>query len=160
MSLLKALGSGFAGAVALTAIHETVRRVSPDAPRMDVLGMRAIAKSLRAAGADVPDEDTLFNVTLAGDIAANSLYYALVGLGAPRHAAARGALLGLAAGLGAVLLPGPLGLGTDASGRTRETQLLTVAYYTAGGLVAGAAMQSLADGEAAGERRAQSAGNG
>jgi hypothetical protein len=133
------------GAVALTAIHETVRRVSPDAPRMDVLGMRAIAKSLRAAGADVPDEDTLFNVTLAGDVASNSLYYALVGLGDPRHAAARGALLGLAAGLGAVLLPGPLGLGTDASARTRETQLMTVAYYTAGGLVAGAAMQSLAD---------------
>ncbi len=56
MSLLKALGGGLAGALALTAIHETVRRVSPDAPRMDVLGMRAIAKSLRAAGEDVPDD--------------------------------------------------------------------------------------------------------
>ena len=148
MSFLKALGSGLAGAVALTAIHETIRRVSPDAPRMDVLGMRAIARTLRAAGEDVPDEDTLFNVTLAGDVVSNSLYYALVGLGDPRRATARGALLGLAAGLGAVLLPGPLGLGTDASARTRETQLMTVALYTAAGLVAGAAMQSLSDEDA------------
>jgi hypothetical protein len=147
MSFLKALGSGLAGAVALTAIHETVRRVSPDAPRMDVLGMRAIAKSLRAAGEEPPDRDTLFGITLAGDVASNSLYYALVGLGDPRKAAARGALLGLAAGLGAVLLPGPLGLGTDASARTRGTRLMTVAWYTAGGLVAGAAMQSLSGDE-------------
>lgn len=145
MTLLKALGGGMVGALALTAIHETARRVFQDAPRMDVLGMRAIRKSLRAAGAEPPPDDELFGLTLAGDIVSNSLYYALVGLGDPRRAAARGALLGLAAGLGAVLLPGPLGLGTDASARTRETQLMTVAWYTAGGLVAGAAMQSLAD---------------
>ena len=155
MSFLKALGSGFAGAVALTAIHETARRVSPDAPRMDVLGMRAIAKSLRAAGEEPPGEDTLFGVTLAGDIASNSLYYALVGLGDPKNAVARGALLGLAAGLGAVLLPGPLGLGTDASARTRTTQLMTVACYAAGGLAAGAAMRSLSGGDA---RRAEFGG--
>ena len=160
MSFLKALGSGFAGAVALTAIHETVRRVSPDAPRMDVLGMRAIAKSLRAAGAEPPEEDTLFNITLAGDVLSNSLYYSLVGLGDPRGAVARGALLGLAAGLGAVLLPGPLGLGTDASARTRETQLMTVAYYTAGGLVAGAAMQSLAADEGGRDQFGTVVGNG
>lgn len=160
MSFLKALGSGLAGAVALTAIHETARRVSPDAPRMDVLGMRAIAKSLRAAGGEPPDDDALFNITLAGDIASNSLYYALVGLGDPKGAVARGALLGLAAGLGAVLLPGPLGLGTDASARTRETQLMTVAYYTAGGLVAGAAMQSLADDGERRERFGGRLGNG
>ena len=160
MSLLKALGSGLAGALALTAIHETVRRVSPDAPRMDVLGMRAIAKSLRAAGEEPPDDDTLFNVTLAGDVVSNSLYYALVGFGDPRRAVARGAALGLAAGLGAVLLPGPLGLGTDASARTRETQLMTVAWYTAGGLVAGAAMQSLADDGDARGRFSDRVGNG
>ena len=160
MSFLKAMGSGFAGALALTAIHEAVRRVSPDAPRMDVLGMRAIAKSLRAAGAETPDEDTLFGVTLAGDIASNSLYYALVGMGDPKNAVARGALLGLAAGLGAVLLPGPLGLGTDASARTRETQLMTVAWYTAGGLVAGAAMQSLGDDEDTRGRLGDRVGNG
>lgn len=145
MSFLKALGSGLAGAVALTAIHETARRVSPDAPRMDVLGMRVIAKSVRAAGAGLPDDDMLFGVTLAGDVVSNSLYYAMVGFGDPKNAVTRGALLGLAAGLGAVLLPGPLGLGTDASARTRATQLMTVAWYTAGGLVAGAAMRSLAD---------------
>lgn len=147
MSLLKALGGGLVGAVALTAIHETARRIFQDAPRMDLLGMRALAKTARAAGAEPPPEDELFDLTMAGDIISNSLYYGIAGFGDPRHTVARGAALGLAAGVGAVLLPGPLGLGTDASARTPATQAMTVAWYTAGGLAAGAAMQLLSAGE-------------
>lgn len=153
MSLLNALGGGLAGAVALTAIHETARRIFQDAPRMDVLGMRAIAKSLRAAGAEPPPEDELFSVTMAGDIVSNALYYSVAGLGDPRHAPARGAALGLAAGVGAVLLPGPLGLGTDASARTPATRAMTVAWYTAGGIAAGAAIRLLSADERARRRR-------
>jgi hypothetical protein len=50
MSFARALISGFVGARTLTLIHETARRVNPNAPRMDILGMRAISKSLRAMG--------------------------------------------------------------------------------------------------------------
>ena len=32
--------AGLAGSVVLTGIHETLRRTSPDAPRMDLLGMQ------------------------------------------------------------------------------------------------------------------------
>ena len=153
MSLLKALGGGLIGAAALTAIHETARRIFQDAPRMDLLGMRALAKTARAAGFEAPPKDELFGITMAGDIVANSLYYSIAGLGDARHAALRGAALGLAAGVGAVLLPGPLGLGTDASARTPATQAMTVAWYTAGGIAAGAAMQLLSAGEQDNRRR-------
>lgn len=142
MKILRSLTAGFAGAVALTALHETVRRLRPDdAPRMDVLGMRCLRKLLGKAEAPQPDDDTLFNLTVAGDILSNGLYYSLVGSG--RHTPRRGLVLGAAAGIGGVLLPGPLGLGEAPTNRTLQTQLMTVAWYTVGGLVAGAVAQAL-----------------
>lgn len=56
MKALQALGSGLVGACALTLIHETARRFIPDAPRMDVLGMRAIAKPMRLADQSPPPD--------------------------------------------------------------------------------------------------------
>lgn len=142
MKLLPSLAAGFAGAVALTALHETARRLRPeDAPRMDILGMRGLRKLLGKADAPQPDNDTLFNLTMAGDLLSNGLYYTLVGSG--RHVLGRGLALGALAGVGGVLLPGPLGLGEGPSNRTPQTQAMTVAWYTVGGLVAGAVAQVL-----------------
>ena len=143
MKILSAIGGGFAGATVLTLLHETLRRLNPEAPRMDLLGMQAIAKSLRSANVDVPDQDTLFKITMAGDIVSNSIYYSLAPIGDEKKAVLRGALLGLAAGVGAVYLPKPLGLNEGRSNRTTETQLLTVALYLAGGLVASVTSQLL-----------------
>jgi hypothetical protein len=140
---IEAIAAGAAGAVALTLVHETVRRVVADAPRMDVLGERAITAGLRAVGAEPPPEPQLHTAALAGDLVSNTAYYALVGFGGPDGAVARGGLLGLAAGLGAVFLPGPLGLGTAPSRRTPQTAAMTVAWYTLGGLVAGAVYRGL-----------------
>ncbi len=134
----QALASGLAGAVVLTLLHETARHLRPtDAPRMDVLGMRALRKLLGKAEAPQPDQQTLFNLTMASDLLSNGLYFSLVGQG--KKAWWRGAALGLAAGVGGVTLPGPLGLGEAPSNRTPETKLMTVAWYTVGGLAAAAA---------------------
>jgi hypothetical protein len=135
---IEALAGGAAGAAVLTLVHQTARRVVPDAPRMDVLGRRALAAGVRAAGAEPPSGAQLQAAALAGDLVANTAYYSLVGVGGAGGALARGGLLGLAAGLGAVFLPGPLGLGTRPSRRTPQTAAMTVAWYTLGGLVAGA----------------------
>lgn len=145
MSLLRALASGLAGAGVLTLIHESARRALPDAPRMDVLGMRAIAKSMRGVGQEPPPADELHALALAGDVVSNSLYYSLVGVGGPGGALVRGTLLGLAAGVGAVLLPEPLGLGSAPSARTTQTKAMTVGWYLAGGLAAALAYRLLAD---------------
>ncbi len=141
---LLALESGLAGASVLTLIHETLRRINPNAPRMDLLGMNALAKGLRSLNENVPNKSKLFLLTMAGDIIGNSLYYSLTGLGAKKNIWLKGSLLGLGAGLGAVLLPKPLGLIVAPSNRTTQTKLMTIALYTVGGIVT-AAVAHLAD---------------
>lgn len=136
MPLAKALLSGFIGACTLTLVHETARRVIPNAPRMDVLGMRAISKSLRTMGERPPENRRLHRAALVGDMIANSLYYSLVGVGREEHVFLRGAGLGLAAGVGGVMLPEPLGLGEAPSARTDSTKIMTVAWYLAGAFAA------------------------
>ena len=128
--MLKALGSGLVGACALTLIHETARRFIDDAPRMDVLGMRALSKAARAADLDPPVP--LHEAALVGDLVSNSLYYSLVGAGSRREALRNGALLGL---------------GRQPTEDSPQTQLMTVAWYLLGGLAAGAAYRALASDE-------------
>src|SRR5690606_25116376 len=77
------LASGLAGAVVLTAIHEAARRVISDAPRMDVVGMRAVSRLYGLSGRQPPSVARLYRITLAGDLIANGLYYSAVGTGNP-----------------------------------------------------------------------------
>ena len=59
----------------------------------------------------------------------------------------RGALLGLFAGLTAVILPKPLGLPQDASSKNLGTQIMTVGLYLMGGLVAAAVTHLVEDAQ-------------
>lgn len=133
---MNALASGFVGAAALTAVHQVGRRVIPDPPRMDIVGMRALERLLRFAGIEAPEPPRLYNLTMAGDLLSNGVYYSAVGRG--DEAWPRAVLLGLAAGIGAVALPEPLGLGKPPHVERLRTKLLTVAWYLTGALVAAA----------------------
>jgi hypothetical protein len=133
------LGAGIAGAVALTLIHEATRHWMEDAPRMDELGERALSKMVEATGHTPPGEPALHRLALAGDIATNSLFYAVVGKG--KGAWIRGGIWGALAGLGAAYLPRYLGLGDPPHGSNPKTQLMTIAYYLTGGLAAAAVAQ-------------------
>src|SRR4051812_46649313 len=113
MKLLSAIGGGVAGAAVLTLLHQTIKSLTPNAPRMDLLGMEVISKTMEKTGSDVPGKEELYDITLVGDMISNSLYYSMAGIGSEKQAIARGALLGLAAGFGAVYLPKPLGLNPD-----------------------------------------------
>ena len=108
---------------------------------MDVLGMRAIARGMYHLNKRPPAEDKLFEYSIIGDLISNSLYYTLIGTG--RHVWWRGMALGLAAGVCGVVLPGPMGLGKEPSGRTTATKAMTVALYLLGGLTAAAVSRSL-----------------
>ena len=145
---LTVLGSGLAGAATLNVIHESVRRLRPeDAPRMDTYGRRSIARGMEMAGVTPPSNNALQGIALAGDLVANSLFYALVAVGSPEpgRALVRGAVLGAAAGVGAVVLPPLMGLGSAPSRRTPQTKAMTVAWYVAGGLAAAGAWSFLAN---------------
>ena len=143
MKALTVFAGGLAGATAVTLLHESIRRVVPEAPRMDRLGMQAISKGFKKAGRKVPEEDALFTIAMAGDLVSNALYYSVAGFGSEKNIWLRGSILGLAAGLGAVLLPEPLGLKKQHSNKTAATQLMTVGLYVAGALVTTAVIKLL-----------------
>ncbi len=138
ISLNNALISGVAGAVALTAVHQAARAVTDSAPRMDVVGMRALARGARAVGQEQPATHAgLYGATLAGDLIANSVYYSLA------TTYTRGTVLGLIAGIGALVLPERMGLGVPPKSDLLSNQVMTVAWYLVGGLAAAATAQCL-----------------
>lgn len=141
-SWLSSLMSGAAGAVALTAIHELGRRQLPYAPRMDVLGMRALRR-MPAFEHERPRSSRLRAWALAADLVANTIYYAAVPAKTSARTWSRAAALGLGAGVGALLLPEPMGLGTPPQSEKRANQAMTVAWYVLGALVAAAAANGI-----------------
>ena len=143
MNYLQSAGAGLAGASALTLLHETVRQFNPDAPRMDLLGMRTIDKYLRKANVQPPQGEKLHTVALVGDVISNTFYYSLAGIGKKDQLWLRAAGLGLAAGIGAIVLPGPMGIGDGPSARTPQTKAMTIAWYLAGGLATAAVLSLL-----------------
>jgi hypothetical protein len=141
-----ALTSGVAGAAALTLCHETGRRLFPDAPRMDILGMRAISRGVAMlTDRALPSFDRLHAVALAGDLAANSLYYSAVPASTRSKTWRRGVILGTLAGVGALILPERMGLGAPLHIESGRNKILTVAWYLIGGVAAAAAANRMRD---------------
>ena len=60
------------------------------------------------------------------------------GIGREKSLWLRSSLMGLAAGIGAVTLPGPLGLEERHTNKTLTTKLMTVGLYVAGSIVTAA----------------------
>lgn len=149
MSLPTAILSGVAAAVSLNVMHECTRKTMPDAPRLDLVGMRALAKGVCALGGTPPEH--LRAVTMAGDLASNALYYSAVALGGPERALTIGAVMGAAAGVGALALPGPLGLGSSAVNRTPQTQVMAAGMYFAAGLLAALVYRTITKSDEPGE---------
>jgi hypothetical protein len=147
MRVSTALAGGLAGTVTVASLHEALRRVTPDAPRMDVLDMELIRKGLTSINQNVPGDDQLQRLAVGGELVCDTAYYALAGVGGKKGVWLTGALLGLVAGVTAVVLPKPLGLPEEASNKTLGTQLMTVGLYLMGGLAAGAVMQLVDDAQ-------------
>jgi hypothetical protein len=141
--LVSSIIGGIAGAVALNVLHQAVKQFDHDAPRVDLVGEEAITKGLEMAGITPPTGDTLFTITMAADLLSNAAYYSLIGTSKRKQLPYIGAITGFAAGVGALTLTKPMGLSDAPVMRTDKTKILTVAWYTFGGLVAGSIMKAL-----------------
>lgn len=134
-AIAKAGTAGAAGALTTNLLHEVVRRSIKDAPRVDLLGMQALSGGLNALGLESPKGRALYNATLASDLLSNAAYFACAAAG--KNAVLTGTILGVLAGVGAVVLPEPMQLDPATTSRTPATALLSVLLYTAGGIAAG-----------------------
>lgn len=156
---ISAVIGGLAGACALTLVNQVVSRVDREAPRLDLLGMNAVAKFFKGSHAAPAVIKNLLPMSVAGDLVSNTLYYALASGKSKDMTLIKGLALGVGAGLGAVVLPKPMGLDSSTTNLTRKTQAMTVAWYALGGLVAAAVMNVIGDEtEAPVKNRVKSAG--
>jgi hypothetical protein len=155
MKVSAAIAGGLAGTLTVASLHEALRRLTPDAPRMDILDMDLIRKGLKSIHKEVPEEKELQRWAVGGELIADTAYYSLTGLGGKKGVWVRGTLLGLFAGITAVVLPKPLGLPEEWSNKTLGTQLMTVGLYLAGGLVAAAVTQLVENAQKANEEEAK-----
>ncbi len=143
MKLTTALAGGLAGAITLNLIHETYRKIDKDAPKIHLIGEEALVKMLKAAHLPQPNgKEELYRWTMAGDILSNAVYYSLIGAGKRKSLLKRGLVLGLTAGVVTVFMPKKMGLNNAPSDRTTETKVLTVLWYTLGGLAAVGVMKA------------------
>ena len=141
MKVTAGLAGGLAGTLTVASLHEALRRITPDAPRMDILDMELIRKGLKSINKEVPEEDELQRWAVGGELVCDTAYYGLTGVGGKRGIWLRGILLGLVAGVTAVVLPKPLGLSKEPGNKTLGTELMTIGLYLMGGLVAAATTQ-------------------
>lgn len=134
MKIAENILGGLAGAAVLNIVHQTIAHFDKDAPRMDIIGEEAVTRAFQNADAKPPMGNTLTGLTLAGDLGANTGYYAMIGGANDKDLLLRGAEYGLLAGIGALSLPSPMGLNDEPVTRTTKTKILTVGLYLLGGL--------------------------
>ena len=131
--------SGVAGAAAVTGLNYLGQKLTPAAPRLDVLGRKAVRKTASALPGDQPNESTVQATALAGDATINSLYYAAVGLGRSENPLVRGAVAGALMGVAVVAIAPLLGMGRRPVGEGLTGKAMAIGQYTLGGVAAGMA---------------------
>ena len=137
MKVLSSIAGGLAAAIAVNLLHEIIKRYDPDAPRLDHMAMDAMSKGFKIADESVPAKKNLYKYSLVGDMISNTMFFSMAGgKGGVKKALSKGLIIGLTGGFGAVFGPKPLGLKSEATNKTHRTQVIAVAYYLVGGLVA------------------------
>jgi len=127
--MYKKILAGLVGAIALNLVHELIRRNFDNAPEVNKVGGEALNKALDTVDLKITDQDQLYGLTLAGDVFSNGIYYASTATSGFNIAS------GLAAGLGAVVLPQKMGLDDSPVAETNQKKIMTVGYYLFGAIV-------------------------
>ncbi|MDO5524161.1 MAG: hypothetical protein Q4G48_08985 [Bacteroidia bacterium] len=121
--------AGLSGAVALSILHEYVKKNFVEVPEFNEVGEEVIDKSLSKINLKIKDHDKLYNATVAGDILTNAVYYAFTPF-------KLNSVIGALGGLGAIALPKKLGLDNTPIAGTDKKKMITVGYYIFGAMVA------------------------
>lgn len=120
--------AGLGGALALNLLHEIVRKNFDNVPHINEVGEEALKKITDYTPFEISDPNTLYAATLAGDIVSNAIYY---GTTATNHDFTSG----VAAGIGAIVLPQKMGLDDQPVAENNKKKIMTLGYYVFGALV-------------------------
>jgi hypothetical protein len=127
--MYKKILAGLGGAIALNLLHEIVRNNFDNVPEVNKVGEEALNKALDTVDMKITDHDQLYAATLAGDVISNGIYYATTAT------SGFNIVSGVAAGVGAVMLPKNMGLDDSPVAETTQKKLMTVGYYLFGAVV-------------------------
>lgn len=120
--------AGFAGAIALNILHETIRKNFKNVPHINEVGEEALLKISDYASISIEGENSRYAATLVGDVISNGLYYAST-------ATEKDLASGLIAGIGAVALPKRMGLNDEPVAENFQKKAMTIGYYVFGAIV-------------------------
>jgi hypothetical protein len=129
--LFAVLGAGLAGAASLSILNELSRRLDPKAPRLELIGERALSAGMRRLGARRPHRAKLRKLAVLSDMLANSIVYGALFAGRSRPWQ-RGTLGGLLAGASALALAPASGIKRPLQAAPAATQLALARYLGAG----------------------------
>lgn len=127
--MYKKILAGLGGAIALNIVHEIIRNKFDNVPEVNKVGEEALNKALETVDLKITNKDQLYAATLAGDVVSNGLYYAATAT------SGFNLVSGLAAGVGAVVLPKNMGLDESPVAETTQKKIMTVGYYLFGAVV-------------------------
>ncbi|MDQ1161870.1 hypothetical protein QE422_002238 [Chryseobacterium sp. SORGH_AS 447] len=127
--MYKKIIAGLGGAIALSLLHEAIRKNFDNVPEINKVGEEALNKALDKADMKITNHDQLYAATLAGDVIGNGMYYATTATSGFNIAS------GLAMGLGALALPEKIGLDEKPVAENTQKKVMTVAYYLFGAIV-------------------------
>ena len=142
MKVVSSLAGGLAGALSVRLVQGILKKVDPNAPRLDLLRKQAAFKISDKINGEPVDAGKLNRFCAAGDIIGNTLYFSLTAA-AGKKALPMGSLLGLGMGAGALTLPAKLGLNSYFVAGTRKRKFMTMGLYLLGGLVAASVSKCL-----------------
>lgn len=154
MTLASAIEGGLAGATTISLLGETLRKIEGRSAGANGVKGKKLKKRFKKAGSKKPHKATEEYVKLAGDLLGAASVLGFTSLNKKKNAVLRGALLGTAAGLGAVLLDdyshkkqnskinGHEGFpSTMLAKDTVMQKALEVGLFTVGGMIAGKLLQ-------------------
>lgn len=140
MKLANAIEGGITGATTLGLLQEALHKIDPKAPRAKLLNSPGIIKRIRKQSKKKGGVSNKLYINLASELLSNAAYFGLTALGKKKNAILRGGVLGAAAGLGSAFLNSDK---TEDKQKSIKDKLLTVTLYTAGGMLAGAAIKKI-----------------
>ena len=141
MKLANAIEGGITGATTLSLLQEALHKIDSKAPRAKLLNSPGILKRLKKQSKKKGVLSNKLYINLAGELLSNAAYFGLTALGKKKNAVLRGGLLGAAAGLGSAFLND--NNEEDPAADTLKNKILTLTLYTAGGMLAGAAIKKI-----------------